>query len=70
MGQVYEEFVRDLARWRAKYSGDPRREIIHLLLLGLEREEIVIETALASPGRRAKPNPAHCLGDAQEPVPT
>jgi uncharacterized protein (DUF362 family) len=41
VGQVYEEFARDLDRWRDSYQGNPQGEIIHLLLLALEREEIV-----------------------------
>jgi uncharacterized protein (DUF362 family) len=41
MGDVYDECVRDLAAWRRIYKDDPRREIFHLLLVGLQREEIV-----------------------------
>ncbi len=41
MGAVYEEFQRDLVAWGRRYRGDPRGEIVHFLLLALEREEIV-----------------------------
>jgi hypothetical protein len=41
VGAVYEEFVRELAQLRQKYAGQPRREMISLCLLSLEREEIV-----------------------------
>ncbi len=41
MGEVYEQFVQELDRWREKYRGRPRAEIVHLLLLALEREAIV-----------------------------
>ena len=41
MGAVYEEFERELARLRTQFADDPRREIIRLFLLALEREELV-----------------------------
>jgi hypothetical protein len=41
MGEIYDQFVKDLARWREKYEGNPRAEFLHLLLLALEREAIV-----------------------------
>jgi len=41
MGEVRIEFERDLARWRVRYQGRPRHELLRLLLLGLEREELV-----------------------------
>jgi uncharacterized protein (DUF362 family) len=41
VGAVYEEFVRELAGLRLRHSGQPRREMIFLCLLSLEREEIV-----------------------------
>jgi uncharacterized protein (DUF362 family) len=41
VGAVYDEFVRELSELRLKYSGQPRREMILLCLLSLEREEIV-----------------------------
>jgi uncharacterized protein (DUF362 family) len=41
MGRVFEEFEHQLIAWRRKYHGRPRREMLRLLLLALEREEIV-----------------------------
>jgi uncharacterized protein (DUF362 family) len=41
MGAVYEEFRRDLDRLQAACAGDPRREVVRLFLMALEREEIV-----------------------------
>jgi len=41
LGAVYDEFVRELEGLRLKHSGQPRREMIFLCLLSLEREEIV-----------------------------
>jgi uncharacterized protein (DUF362 family) len=41
LGVIYERFESELARWRRKDSGRPGREMVRLLLLGLEREEIV-----------------------------
>jgi uncharacterized protein (DUF362 family) len=41
MGAVYEEFGRELAIIRAACANDPRREMIRLFLLALEREELV-----------------------------
>ncbi|MCP4508988.1 MAG: DUF362 domain-containing protein [Fuerstiella sp.] len=41
MGAVYEEFKRELAIVKNKYAGDPRREMIQLFLMALEREELV-----------------------------
>jgi uncharacterized protein (DUF362 family) len=38
---VYEEFEEELKVWRVKYADAPRREILKLFLLALEREEIV-----------------------------
>jgi hypothetical protein len=38
---VYEEFEQEIEVWRVKYAGAPRREILKLFLLALEREEIV-----------------------------
>lgn len=38
---VYEEFARDLAAMRERYARDPRRELLRLFLLALEREELV-----------------------------
>lgn len=41
MGAIYEQFERELAAGRLRDAGRPRREMVRLLLLGLEREEIV-----------------------------
>lgn len=41
MGAIYESFEHELASWRKKYAGQPRRELIRLFLLALEREELV-----------------------------
>jgi uncharacterized protein (DUF362 family) len=41
MGAVYDEFQRELAVVRKKCANDPRRELIQLFLLALEREELV-----------------------------
>jgi uncharacterized protein (DUF362 family) len=41
MGTVYEEFERELETLRRQCGGDSRREMLRLLLLALEREEMV-----------------------------
>lgn len=41
MGSVYEQFEAELAGWTATYAGRPRRLMLRLFLLALEREEIV-----------------------------
>ncbi len=41
MGVVYEEFERELSLWDRRYAGRPAQEMIRLLLLALEREQIV-----------------------------
>jgi uncharacterized protein (DUF362 family) len=41
MGAVYDEFVRELAEWRRRYADQPRKEMVQLFLLALEREELV-----------------------------
>ena len=41
MGVIYEQFERELAAWRRRDAGRPRHEMVRLLLLGLQREEIV-----------------------------
>jgi hypothetical protein len=41
MGLVYEELVTTLAGWRKKYAAQPQQEILSLLLLALEREQLV-----------------------------
>ena len=41
MGSVYEQFEAELAGWTARYARRPRRLMLRLFLLALEREEIV-----------------------------
>ena len=41
MGAIYDRFERELEGWRRKYAGRPKREMILLFLLALEREQIV-----------------------------
>ncbi len=41
MGEVYEEFLQELAEFRRKYQGRPQDEMVNLWLLSLEREQIV-----------------------------
>lgn len=41
MGSVYEQFEAELAGWSTTYAGRPRRLMLRLFLLALEREEIV-----------------------------
>ena len=41
MGSVYEQFEVELAGWSTRYAGRPRRQMLRLFLLALEREEIV-----------------------------
>ena len=41
MGSVYEEFEQTLKNLRERFADDPRREMIQLFLMALEREEIV-----------------------------
>lgn len=41
MGAVFDEFERELAQLRKTCAGNPRREVIRLFLLALEREELV-----------------------------
>src|SRR5882724_3482292 len=41
VGGISKEFERQLKKWRRQYAGNPRREMIRLCLLALEREEIV-----------------------------
>ncbi len=38
---VYTEFERELARFRERFAGDPKGELLALLLFALEREQIV-----------------------------
>lgn len=41
MGSVYEDFEAELAGWTTRYAARPRRLMLRLFLLALEREEIV-----------------------------
>src|SRR5207247_8969072 len=41
VGEVYADFERELHRLGGKYAAHPRRETIRLLLLALEREQLV-----------------------------
>jgi hypothetical protein len=41
LGVIYQQFEKELAEWRRRDAGLPRREMVRLLLLALEREEIV-----------------------------
>ncbi len=41
MGEIYEEFERTLLHWQEKYRDRPDREAECLLLLAVEREQLV-----------------------------
>src|SRR5215204_2631823 len=41
MGNIYNQFELELASLARRYAGHPRRQLIRLFLLALEREEIV-----------------------------
>lgn len=41
MTTIVEEFEGELATLRGRYAAHPERELVHLLLLALEREEVV-----------------------------
>lgn len=41
MGEVVEEFEQTLARIHARHRDDPRRELTSLLILAMEREQLV-----------------------------
>src|SRR5262245_6982823 len=41
VGEVYADFERELHRLGDRYAARPRRELVHLLLLALEREQLV-----------------------------
>ncbi|MBA3697513.1 MAG: DUF362 domain-containing protein [Planctomycetes bacterium] len=41
MGSVYDELVATLAVWRERYATRPQDEILRLLLLAVEREQVV-----------------------------
>lgn len=40
MGAVYDEFERELLKLQRACQGDPRREVIRLFMMALEREEL------------------------------
>jgi hypothetical protein len=42
VGEICDDFERQLALWRVRYAGRPEREILRLYLLALEREENVV----------------------------
>ena len=62
MGAIYEQFEVELAALRRREAGRPRREMVHLLLLALEREEIV------SVGYREAMIARRLAGDADRPA--
>ena len=41
MGVIFDEFQSELLEWKTRWAASPRKEMIHLFLLALEREEIV-----------------------------
>ena len=41
MGRLYDDFERTLKGLQEGFADDPRREMIQLFLIALEREEIV-----------------------------
>lgn len=41
LGEIYDEFERDLRRWRERYRDRPELELQRLLLLALEIEQLV-----------------------------
>jgi hypothetical protein len=41
MGEIYDQFLKDLDAWKTRYAGNPKAELNYLLLLALEREAIV-----------------------------
>jgi uncharacterized protein (DUF362 family) len=41
VGDVYAEFERQIEGWKRQFAGQPRRELLHLCFLALEREELV-----------------------------
>ncbi len=44
MGTFYGDFSDELARWKTRYAGRPRAELLKLALLSLEREQLVTVT--------------------------
>src|ERR1700753_2307756 len=49
VGAIYEEFGRQLESWRQQYAGPPRREMIRICLLALERGDVVARRLAAMP---------------------
>jgi len=41
MADLYQDFQDELEEWKEKYRHQPRRELLQLLLLAIEREELV-----------------------------
>jgi hypothetical protein len=41
VSDIYQGFAHQLAAWQTRYAGRPEREMLHLYLLALEREENV-----------------------------
>jgi len=41
MGQLYTDFTQELAQLQRRHAAHPRRELVHLLFLALEREQLV-----------------------------
>ena len=41
MSSIESDFALEMARWRERHAGDPAGELRQLLLLGMEREELV-----------------------------
>lgn len=41
MSELYDNFQDELEAWREKYRHQPRKELLQLLLLAMEREELV-----------------------------
>jgi uncharacterized protein (DUF362 family) len=39
--EIDAEFATEMAQWAAKYEGRPKKELVRLLLLALEREQLV-----------------------------
>jgi hypothetical protein len=56
VGEIYDECVRQLERWRDRYRGRPDRERRRLWLLALEREQVVHRVPRE---RHRRPHRAH-----------
>ena len=42
MGQLYTDFTHELTQLQRRHAGHPQRELAHLLLMALEREQLVV----------------------------